>query len=192
MMSDTESDDTHSTADRSTNGQNEASDRVPPESSSSTTRSRDLERTVTDGSVRAFLQSEPALTQLKSALILFAATGVALGIVGTVFSSQVGAFAGDIAVATFVPIGLVTPAIGIVMGQQVGRTQFRVRPLAVYALVVMVTGVGSIVQFMLASTLIAVEISGTSVAELFVLSLVVALGTVIASLAGTFTVRNGN
>lgn len=190
-MSDTESDDTHSTADRSTNGQNEASDRVPPESSSST-RSRDTEWIVTDGSVRAFLQSEPALTQLKSALILFAATGVALGIVGTVFSSRVGAFAGDIAVATFVPIGLVTPAIGIVMGQQVGRTQSRVRPLAVYALVVMVTGVGAIVQFMLASTLIAVEISGTSVAELFVLSLVVALGTVIASLAGTFTVRNGN
>lgn len=192
MMSDTESDDTHSTADRSTNGQNEASDRVPPESSSLTTRSRDPERTVTDGSVRAFLQSEPALTQLKSALILFATTGVVLGIVGSVFSSRVGAFAGDIAVATFVPIGLVTPAIGIVMGQQVGRTQFRVRPLAVYALVVLVTGVGAIVQFMLASTLIAVEISGTSVAELFALSLVVALGTVIASLAGTFTVRNGN
>lgn len=192
MMSDTESDDTHSTTDSSTNGQNETSDRAPPESSASTLHSRDSERTVTDGSVRAFLQSETALTQLKSALILFATTGVALGIVGTVFSSRVGAFAGDIAVATFIPIGLVTPVVGVVMGQQVGRTQSRVRPLAVYALVVMVTGVGAIVQFMLASTLIAVEVSGTRVAELFVLSLVVALGTVIASLAGTFTVRNGN
>lgn len=195
-MSNTELDDetySESESDRATSGQNGADKRSSQETSSTTEiRSQGSRRNATGGSISAFLQSEGAISQAKSVLILFTATGIGLGIIGSTLSDSVGAFAGDIAIATFIPIALVTPAIGVLMGQQIGYAESDTQPIAVYTLVAIVVGVGAIAEFMLASVLTAVGISGTSVSELFVFSFVVALGTVIAGLAGTFTARNGN
>ncbi len=195
-MSDTELDDeTHSESesDRATSGQNGADKRSSTETSSTTEiRSRGSRRNAASGSISVFLQSERAISQAKSVLILFAATGIGLGIIGSTLSGSVGALAGDIAIATLIPIALVTPAIGVLMGQRVGYAEPDAQPIAVYTLVAIAVGVGAITEFMLASVLTAVGISGTSVSELFVFSFVVALGTVIAGLAGAFTARNSN
>ncbi|UPM41719.1 hypothetical protein [Halocatena salina] len=147
-------------------------------------------RDTASSAVSTFLQSEAAIGQMKSSLVLFAAIGIGLGIVGSTLSGSVGTLGQDIAMATIIPIALATPIVGIIPGRQIGNHQTDAQPLAVYALVAITTGVGAIVQFMIASVLTAVEASGTSVPDLFVFSFVVALGTIIAGLGSAFAVRN--
>ncbi|RRJ31283.1 hypothetical protein [Halocatena pleomorpha] len=143
-----------------------------------------------NSSLSAFLQSEAAIGQMKSSLVLFGAIGVGLGIVGSTLSGSVGALGQNITMATIIPIALVTPIVGIIPGRQIGNQQTDAQPLAVYALVAIAAGMGAVVQFMIASVLTAVEASGTSVPDLFVFSFVVALGTIIAGLGSAFAVRN--
>lgn len=143
-------------------------------------------------SIGVFLQSESAIDQLKTSLILFTTMGIGLGIVGSVLAGSEGVLGSSLAMATIIPIALVTPAIGVVAGRQTGNLQTDAQPLAVYALVAIATGVGSIILFMVASVLTAVEASGTSVSELFMFSFVVALGTIIAGLGSAFAARNSS
>lgn len=108
-------------------------------------------------SVGEFLQSEAGINQIKSSLILFTTVGIGLGIVGSILASSEGMVGGDIAMATIIPIALVTPVIGVISGRQMGNQQTDAQPIAVYALVAIATGVGAVVLFMIASVLTAVE-----------------------------------
>lgn len=192
-MSDTEGDnDTGSTAtsEQPRNGQedNESSRQSSPtEMQPQGTRQR-----APGSSVGRFLQSEAGINQIKSSLILFTTVGIGLGIVGSILASSDGMVGGDIAMATIIPIALVTPVIGVISGQQMGNHQTDAQPIAVYALVAIATGVGAIVLFMIGSVLTAVEASGTSVTDLFVFAFVVAVATIITGLGSAFAARNSD
>lgn len=191
MMSETErNDDTQSTpeSEQSMNGQE--NNGPTGQSTATEMQPRNTRQRARGSSIGTFLQSEAAIGQIKSSLILFTTMGIGLGIVGSILASSEGTIGGDIAMATIIPIALVAPVIGVIAGQQMGSRETDAQPIAVYALVAIATGVGAIVLFMIGSVLTAVEASGTTITDLFVFAFVVALGTIIAGLGSAFAARN--
>lgn len=157
----------------------------------SATETHQNTRRPSGGSVSDFLQRERTIGRIKSVVLLFAATGVGLGIIGSMLAGSVDGYIGGIVgMVSIIPIALLTPVVGVVAGNQLGRIYTDTQPIQLYALIAVTTGAGAISLFMIGSTLSVIGTGGPSVVDLLTFSLVVAIGTVIAAGAAGFTARS--
>lgn len=143
------------------------------------------------GVVSDFLQGDAVIGHMKSVVMVFVATGVVLGVIASILVGSVDEFLqGIVATVSLIPMALLAPVLGVIAGQQLGRTHCDAQPLPAYALITVSTGVGAFLLFMIGALFSTNGTSSVTVGNLFVFSLVVAVGTVVAAGVSGYAARS--
>lgn len=147
---------------------------------------------VSQEQISEIFQKKSTITQIKSSLVIFFATGLGIGLAGfaIVGSSEIR---GVLAATAIIALALIGPVLGVLTGTRIGSVLSDEPAIQAYATTAVSTIGGHILYFIVAFILIAANTATSlAVSDFLAPMFIGAIGTAIAGTASVYAVQELN